>query len=64
MTVDAVLNELRLPLTGEDASMRALSVAMVLESEFGVRLSDAELTPDALGDRQRITDLLARYGVR
>lgn len=63
MTVDAAVDELPLPLTGENIHLQALAVAMVLESEFGVRLTDSELTPEALGDRRRIAVLLARHGV-
>lgn len=64
MTARAVVDELPLPLTGPDAELQALTIAMILESEFGVRLTDSEISAGELGDHRRILALLARHGVR
>lgn len=64
MTAAAVVNDLPLPLTGDDAELQALTIAMILESELGIRLTDSELTAEMLGDRGSVLALLARHGIR
>lgn len=59
--VDAFLREyacLPEPL-GEDAELRALRTAVLIEDVFGVTLSDEQLDPAVLGDPGALRALLA-----
>lgn len=64
MSCQAVINELPLPLAGANQDLDALAIGMVLEGQFDLVLRDEELTPAALGTRDRIVALLAQHGVK
>lgn len=47
-----------------DAELEAVAAAIFLEDVFGVELTDADLTPEALGTVAAMRATLARRGVR
>ena len=63
LSAHAVIDELPLPLSGDTGALDALVIGMVLEEEFNLVLTDAELAPERLCDRDRVVALLADHGV-
>lgn len=63
MSLPDLLAQLPLPLVGEEAAHDALTVAMELEDEFDITLADDELTPEALGDADRVIAVLRGHGL-
>lgn len=58
---DALLSELPLPMSDKDTVLQALGIAIAVEENFGVVLTDGDISPDALGSVESVSSLLVRH---